>query len=140
MGHSPFPLLRIVVHAETQAVVRVPADGALDGALVLGDVAPDDGGIDAVDGMDEELVGEVRLRLRILGDHQQAAGVLVDTVHEHAQPLVRREVREHVAGEDRQLAPHLPALDLRDLHVDGQVAEAATMNSPSPPHRSCSMT
>ena len=88
MGHSPFPFLRIVIYAEAQPVVRVPADGALDGAFVLGDVAPDDGGIDAVDGMDEELVGEVRLRLGILGDHQQAAGVLVDAVHEHAEALV----------------------------------------------------
>ena len=124
MGDGPFPLVGIVVHAEAEAVVGVAADGAGDGALVLGDVAPDDGGIDAVDGMDEELVGEVRLRLRVLGDDQQAAGVLVDAVHEHAETLVlavRPLGDPQVEGERVHERPGVVPVPRMDYHPGGLV-------------------
>ena len=124
VGHGPFPFLRIVVHAEAQPVVRVPADGALDGALVLGDVAPDDGGVDAVDGMDEELVRQVRLRRRVLGDHQQAARILVDAVHEHAETLVFsvRSLRNaQVVGERVHERPGVVPVPGMDHHPGGLV-------------------
>ena len=86
--HRPFAFFGVIVDLEAQAVVGVPADGAFDGALVLGDIAPYHGGIDAVDGVDKELVGQVELRRRVFGHHQQAAGVFVDAVYQHAHALV----------------------------------------------------
>ena len=44
--------------------------------------------------MDEELVCEVQLCGGVLGYHQQAAGILVYAVHQHAHPLVF-----HIGGE-----------------------------------------
>ena len=86
--NGPFAFLRIVIDLEAQAVVGIPADGPLDGAFVLGQVAPDHGRVDAVYGMDEELVGQVQLGRGILGHHQKPGGVFVNAVHQHAHPLV----------------------------------------------------
>ena len=85
---GPFALLGVVVVAEAQAVVGVAADVAGEGAAILDDIAPYDGDVFPFNGMDEELFGEFQLGLVVLGDHEEAARVLVDAVHEHTHPLV----------------------------------------------------
>ena len=88
VGDGPLAFLRIVIDAEAQPVVRVPSDGAGNGPLIFRQVAPNHGRIDPVDGMDEELVGQVRLGGRILRHDQETARVLVDAVHQHPHPFV----------------------------------------------------
>ena len=68
--YGPFPLVRVIVHAEPQAVVGVPPNGAGNGSLVLRNVAPHHGRIHPVDGMDKELVCQVELGRRVFRYYQ----------------------------------------------------------------------
>ena len=98
--YGPFPLVRVVVHAEPQAVVRVPAYGAGNGAFVFRNVAPHHGRIHPVDRMDKELVCQVELRRRVFRYYQQAAGIFVYPVYQHAHALVLHVRRQmQVVGE-----------------------------------------
>ena len=48
MGYGPFSLFGVVVNAEAEAVVGVPADSSLNGTFVFLDIAPYHGGVYAV--------------------------------------------------------------------------------------------
>ena len=124
VGDGPFPLLRIIIDAEAQPVVRVPADGAGNGSLILRQIAPDHGRIDPVDGVDEELVREVRLGGRILGHDQKAARVLVDAVHQHAHPFValfRSLGDPQIVGQGIDERPVVVPVSRMDHHSGGFV-------------------
>ena len=62
----------IRIDPESEPVVRVAADVAVDGPFVLLDVAPHHGDIFPFDAMLEELSRQVELSFIILCDHQQA--------------------------------------------------------------------
>ena len=64
------------------AVLRAPADGPLDRAGLLPDVAVHDGPIDAARRLRADLLGEVYVRAVILGRHHDARRVLVEAMHD----------------------------------------------------------
>ena len=65
-----------------EAVLGIAADVALDGAFVVGEVAPDEGAVTAVDAVFEEVGGQFHLGDLRLGHNHDAGGVLVDAVDE----------------------------------------------------------
>ena len=82
-----------VVYPIYGTVARVAREGTRDGTALLGEGAPDKGIVGALGGVVEELLTKVRLRLGRLGDEQQPAGVLVNTVHQTYLGVVDVEVR-----------------------------------------------
>ena len=63
-------------------ILGTAADVARDGPLVLVEIAPHQSHVAALDRVVEELFGQPRVGLLVLGDHQQPRGVLVDAVHQ----------------------------------------------------------
>ena len=88
--HGPFSLFGIVIYAEAKAVVGIPADGPFNGTLVLCDVTPNNRCIYPVYAVYEELVRQIELCRRVLGNDQKAAGILVYAVHQDAHPFIFR--------------------------------------------------
>ena len=88
MSHSPLALLRVVIGAETQAVVGIPADIGVYRPLIFLDIAPDYSIVAALYAMDIELPCQFELRLVILCDQQQARGVLVYSVNQDSHPFI----------------------------------------------------
>ena len=78
----------VLADLEPQPVVRVAPDRRIDGSAVLGDVAPDQCPVTTLDGVVEELAGQVDLGGVGLGHDQQAGSVLVDAVDQQAHPFV----------------------------------------------------
>lgn len=73
---------------EPHPVGWVAAYIAFDGAFVFPDVAPDDGYVSPVYRMDEELSGQVELRLLVFGYYKKSGCVLVDPVHEDSHSFI----------------------------------------------------
>src|SRR5258706_5364852 len=69
-------------HGHAFAIERIAPEIALDDAGASARAAPDDSVVDALDGMRGELLGEASHRVLVLGDDQEAAGVLVQPVHD----------------------------------------------------------
>ena len=63
-------------------ILGTAADVARDGPFVLVEIAPHQSHVAALDRVVEELFGQPRVGLLVLGDHQQPRGVLVDAVHQ----------------------------------------------------------
>ena len=88
MRNGPFTLLRVIVHAEPEAVIWITADSPFNCSLILLDIAPDNCRVDAVYGVNEELIGQIELRSRVLCYHQKPACVLVYAVHQNSHPFI----------------------------------------------------
>jgi len=88
MRDGMLALLRVVGHHETQPVVRITDDIAVDRAFVVLDIAPDYSDIAAVYAVIVELLREFQLGLVVLGHSEQSAGVLVYPVHKYAHAFV----------------------------------------------------
>ena len=82
VGDSVFAHFGVIIYGHDAAVFLRACDVALHGARVLIEVAPDKGGVFALGGVVEELLGEHHLRGLVLGDEQQSGGVLFDAVDE----------------------------------------------------------
>ena len=82
VGDGMFALFTVGEDGHYEAVARVAAHVPDDGAFVLFEVAPHEGAVLAVNGVVEEVGGQLDLRLLRLGHDQNAGGVLVDTVQQ----------------------------------------------------------
>ena len=82
VGDGVLADLGVVVDGHDAAVFLGAGEIADDGAGVFVEVAPDEGVVFALDGVIEELLGEVGLGLFVLGEEEESGGVFVDTVAE----------------------------------------------------------
>ena len=107
MGHRR-PAGRIDGHA--LAVRSAPADGGVDRALVLPQVAFQYGDIGAPGGMGLQLVGQALVGQVVFGHHHQPAGHLIDPVHDPGPqgPAHPGQVRKPVQQGVHQRAVRVP--------------------------------
>lgn len=78
-GVGVFPLRE---DREEHPVLRVAAQVARDGSLVLGEVAPNKRIVQTFGRLIEELFAQMGFGILVLGDDEQAGRVLVDTVYQ----------------------------------------------------------
>jgi hypothetical protein len=79
---GPFTVVTLRKHHKHLAVIGIPADISFDSTLVCLRIAPDNGLIAAFDGVVEELIGQMRHGIFILGHHHKSGGILVNTVYD----------------------------------------------------------
>ena len=72
MGYRALALLRVVIDSETEAVIGVSANIAVNGAIILFYIAPNHCDIASFDGVLKELARKPELGFVILGNYQQA--------------------------------------------------------------------
>ena len=82
VGDGVLTLVAVGEYLHQHAVTRVAPDVARHGTVLLFHLSPHHGDVLALGGLLEELGSERGLGVGCLGDNQQAAGVLVDAVHE----------------------------------------------------------
>ena len=104
------------IDGHLQAVLGMPADVALDGAVILLERSPHQRIVLAAGSVVEELLAQMRLRLGSLGYHQQAAGILVYAVHQPYGRVIRVKV---------MIVPHVPG---QRIHQCAAIVAAARMN------------
>ena len=76
-------LLRIAaVHSATQAVPLISADGNVDGQLVFPNVVVDQRPVFPGHAVHPKLLRQRFMRLVVLRNHEKAAGVLIDSMHD----------------------------------------------------------
>ena len=79
MGHGTFSVL--VVHRHFFTVIRMPADGLVDGAFLLIQLSETDGTVSSVDGMFLQLFCNAPVCFVIFAGNDRSSGILVDTMY-----------------------------------------------------------
>ena len=88
MGNGMLAVISVRKDLEPHTIVRVAADVADDGTLILLEVTPDDSDIATLYRVHEELLCKVQLGLIILCNHKKSRSILVDAVHEHSHSFI----------------------------------------------------
>lgn len=88
MGHGTFSVL--VVHRHFFTVIRMPADGLVDGAFLLIQLSETDGTVSSVDGMFLQLFCNAPVGFVIFAGNDRSRGILVDTMYNtgRSTPLI----------------------------------------------------
>ena len=76
------------INLEAETVIRVAADIACNGPLVLLDIAPDHCDILSLDSMAEELPCQIELGIIILRHHQKSGSIHINPVHQHTHSVI----------------------------------------------------
>ena len=80
MGHGMLAVGTVLEDVHFLPLARTAAYVARDSPLVLGEIAPHEGDIAAINRVVEKLLGQPCVGLLVLGDDQQSRSVLVDAV------------------------------------------------------------
>ena len=94
VGYGVLTIRAIGKDIHLQPILGATADISCNSALVLGDIAPYECHIAAIDGVVEKLLGKRGVSPLILGYNQQSRCILVDTMHQSRTGVALGEHRQ----------------------------------------------
>ena len=90
MRYRMLAMVSLRKNLETHPVVRVASDVAGNGSLILLQISPYYSHIASLYRMYEKLLGEIELRLIVLGHNEKSGSVLIDSMDKNSHSLILR--------------------------------------------------